>query len=173
MSKKSKILIILIAVVIIYILFMLYPLISASFDDEKYVEGEVFTPVDGEYDFRKFRLNCSESRNFTAIVDRSGYAQLVDYRCGNTINIFEWDKMLIMNREHANSSLSKELENPIHDVDGITIIDIDNLPVKLYAAYAYDQDTNTAVYLSSPSENTTVEMIKTLRFNELIQEDYK
>ena len=144
-----------------------YPIISASFDDAKDVDGEVFMPDDGAYDFRKFTLNCSKSRNFTATIDSSGHAQMIDYKYSNTINVLEWDKMTKSNRELLNSSLLKELAKPSHSVDGVEIIDVDYLSAKLYASYAYDEDTNTAVYLSTPSEAQTVEMIKTLKFKKM------
>ena len=32
--------------------FAYHPVILAAFDDAKYVDGEVFTPVNGSYDFR-------------------------------------------------------------------------------------------------------------------------
>ena len=48
--------------------------------------------------------------------------------------------------------------------DGIMIIDVDLDEGRNYAAYSYDSSRDTLVYLSSPSETETLEMIKTLEF---------
>ena len=166
METKEKILPIVACILMIFLAFICYPEVMASFDDVKYDDGEVFKPVNGTYDFKKFSLSCPQTQNYTAKVEVCGLAQLAD-NCGNhTINVLEWDKMGFPFWLNQNSSISKELEKPNHTVDGIKIIDVDLHPGKVYAASAYDPDTNTLVYLSSPSEKETLEMIKSLEFKD-------
>ena len=164
MSRKLRIILIITGIFLIYMWFIYSPVILASFDDDRYVEGEVFLPDDDAYDFRKFTLNCSNSTNFTAEIYISGFAQLIDYECCTTINVLEWDKMTGANRDVENSTLMDELEKPSRTVNGTRIIDVDIFSAKLYASYAFDSATNTAVYLASPSEAKTVEMIQSLEF---------
>ena len=143
---------------------MCYPVFLASFDDAKYVDGKVYKPVNGKYDFETFSLKCSHTKNYTAKVENSGFIHLLD-NCGNhTINVMEWGKMNYLYKFMLNSSISKEFENPIHMKDGIMIIDVDLDEGRNYAAYSYDESADTLVYLSSPSEAETLEMIKTLQF---------
>ena len=84
-----KFFIAIIILAIFHTAFSYHPIILAAFDDAKYVDGEVFTPVNGSYDFRKFTLNSSQTENYTAIIDTSGFAQFVDGKGNHTINVFE------------------------------------------------------------------------------------
>ena len=143
---------------------MCYPVFLASYDDVKYVDGKVYEPVNGKYDFETFSLKCSPTKNYTAKIENSGFIHLLD-NCGNhTINVMEWSKMNYLYRFMLNSSISKEFENPSHVKDGIRIIDVDLDEGRNYAASSYDESTDTLVYLSSPNESETLEMIKSLEF---------
>ena len=140
-----------------------HSVILASFDEGKYVDGEVFTPVNGTFDFRKFSLNASRSGNFTTIIDTSGFAQFVDDKGNVTINALEWDKMTNGRHERINSMLMLEFEKPSYVVDNITIFKGDFLNDTFYSAYVYDDETNLSVYIAG-SEPETLEMIKSLKF---------
>ena len=165
MNSNLKIILIFTAILAIILVVMCYPVFVASYDDVKYVDGKVYKPVDGKYDFETFSLNCSNTTCYKAKVENSGFIHLLD-NCGNhTINVFEWDKMNYLYRFMLNSSISKEFRNPSHMKDGIRIIDVDLDEGRNYAASSYDPSTNTLVYLSSPSEAETLEMIKSLEFN--------
>lgn len=143
---------------------MCYPVFLASFDDVKYVDGKVYKPVNGKYDFETFSMKCSHTKNYTAKVENSGFIHLLD-NCGNhTINVMEWGKMNYLYRFMLNYSISKEFKNPSHMKGGIRIIEVDLDEGRNYAAYSYNSSRDTLVYLSSPSEAETLEMIKTLEF---------
>lgn len=152
--------------VVIYILIINFPGIAATFDENRYVDGEVYFPVGNEYDFGLFTLNSSKSGNYTATIAASGYCQFVDDRGNNTINVLEWNKMNLAQRNDVNSSLQKEFVKPSHTTDGIRIIDIDFMGCPLYASNPTNDDKSITIYIATPSENETVEMVKTLKFTE-------
>ena len=146
--------------------FAYHPVILASFDDAKYVDGEVFTPVNGSYDFRKFTLNSSQTENYTAIIDTSGFAQFVDCKGNHTINVFEWDKMTSARMDRINSLLMTELNRPHFTADGVEIINTNVLSAKFYGAHVSFPERNIEIYIATPTVNETVEMVKTLKFKD-------
>ena len=146
---------------------MYHPVIIASLDENPYVDGEVFTPVNGTYDLKKFTLKSTNTSNYTTDICCSGYAQLVDDKGNSTINVIEWNKMTLAWKQMENESFSNELKKPSHMADGIRVIDVvvyDNK--RLYAAYGYDEPSNTFVYVATPKENETVEIVKTIKFKD-------
>lgn len=152
--------------VVIYILIINFPGILATFDENKYVDGEVYFPEGNEYDFGLFTLNSSKSRNYTTIISSSGYCQFVDDKGNNTINVLEWNKMNLPHRMNVNSSFQMEFEKPSHMVDGIRIIDIDFMGYHFYASNLTNEDKSITIYIATPSENETLEMIRTFEFKE-------
>lgn len=150
----------------IYSLIINFPVIVASFDENPYVDGEIIRPAGNEYDFKIFKLNSSHTKNYNTSVSFSGVCQFLDDGGDHTINVLEWDKMSLPQRNMFNSSISSELEKPHHYRDGIKIIDIDFLSVRLYAAPKFNDDKNILIYVATPSEEDTVEMIKTLEFKD-------
>lgn len=165
MNRKLKILsFAFIVIFIVYIALNYYPVIFASFDENGYVDGETFTPNNITYDFRTFSLNSSGSENYTAVVAYSGHAQLIDNGGSYTINVFEWDKMNNLRHWAIRSNMTEELKRPGHIINGTKVIVVDFSSYRLYASYIEDNDTNTAIYVATPDENATVEMIKTLKF---------
>ena len=166
MAIHWKIHAIIILCVVAYILIINFPGIVATFDENKYVDGEVHYPVNREYDFKLFTLNSSKSRNYTATIAASGYCQFVDDRGNNTINVLEWNKMNLPQWHDVNSSLQKEFEKPSHVAEGIRIIDVDFMGYPLYASYLTNEDRSITIYIATPSENETLEIIKTLKFKE-------
>ena len=167
MTIHWKIHIILILCVVAYILVINFPGIAASFDENKYVDGEVYLPVRGnEYDFKLFTLNSSISRNYTIIIAGSGYCQFLNDMGNNTINVLEWNKMNLSHRNNVNSSFEKEFVKPSHGTDGIRIIDIDFIGYPFYATNLTNEDGSITILHSNASENETLEMIRTFEFKE-------
>ena len=167
MNPYLKFFMILIGICAVYTVIMYHPAIIASLDDDKYIDREVFMPIDGKFDFRKFSLESTGAMNYTTYVCCSGFAQFVDDTESRTINVLEWNKMTLAWKHMENESFSNELKKPSHMVDGIRVIDVvvyDNK--RLYAAYGYDESSNTFVYVATPKENETVEMVKTLKFRD-------
>ena len=97
----------------------------ASLDEDKSIDGMVFTLVNGIYDFRKFSLNSSSIRYYTAIIDTRGFAQFQDDNGHHTINKLEWDKMTSARNEGINSSLMLAFNKKIHAIENITIYEGD------------------------------------------------
>ena len=151
-----KFFIVIIILAIFHTAFAYYPIILASFDDAKYVDGEMFTPVNGSYDFRKFTLNSSQTENYTAIIDTSGFAQFVDGKGNHTINVFEWNKMTSGRRERINSLLMTELNRSHFTVDSVEIINTNVLSAKFYGAHVNFPERNTEIYIATPTVNETV-----------------
>ena len=164
MNRKLKVILVFIGICLLHTWINYHPVILASFDEGKYVEGEVFKPVNATFDFRKFSLNSSQSGNFTTLIDTSGFAQLVDFDGNVTINVFEWDKMTNARRERTNSSLMLEFEKQNRTVDNITVFKGDYLNLTFYSAYVYDGRTNTGIYVATGSEAETVGIVESLKF---------
>ena len=165
MNINLKTFLVIIGVLVIYLSFLYFPVILATFDDAKYVDGEVFTPVNGEYDFKKFSLNSSQTKNYTAVICSSGYAQLIDDKGNHTINVVEWNKMTYSMRDLVNSTFDPEIKRPGHYSHGIRIIDVDIFSEKLYASPVYSPYEDMLIYIATPSEAETVEMVQTLEFS--------
>ena len=151
---------------IFYTAFAYHPIILAAFDDAKYVDGEVFVPVNGTYDFKKFTLNSSQTQNYTAIIDTSGFVQFVDGKGNHTINVFEWDKMTSGRMDRLNSSLMIELNKSHFIADGVEIINTEVLSAKFYGAHVNFPVRNMEIYIAAPTVNETVEMVRTLKFKD-------
>lgn len=113
-----------------------------------------------------FTVNSSKSRNYTTVIAGSGYCQFVDNKGNNTINVLEWNKMNLPQRNEMNSSLQKEFEKPSHVTDGIRIIDIDFMGYPFYASNLTNGDRSITIYIATPSEEETLEMIRTFEFKE-------
>ena len=165
MNINLKTFLVIIGVLVIYLSFLYFPVILATFDDAKYVDGEVFTPVNGEYDFKKFSLNSSKTKNYTAVICSSGYAQLIDDKGNHTINVVEWNKMTYAMRDLVNSTFDPEIKRLGHYSHGIRIIDGDIFSEKLYASPVYSPYEDMLIYIATPSEAETVEMVQTLEFS--------
>ena len=164
MNRKLKAILIFLAVCAVYTIAVYHPVISGHFDEEGYADGEVFTPINGEYDFRKFTMNSSLTENYTGDIIESGYMQFHDNNENHTIDVLEWGKMTNACCERINSSLMLEYEKPCIVVDNITVIVIDFLNDRFYGAFAYDDASNISDYVATPTVNETVEMIMTLKF---------
>lgn len=167
MAINWKIPAILILSVVVYALIINFPGIVASFDENRYVDGKVYLPANGsEYDFKLFTLNSSKSRNYTTVIAGSGYCQFVDDKGNNTINVLEWNKMNLPHRNNVNSSLEKEFVKPSHITDDVRIIDVDVMGYHFYASNLTNEDKSITIYIATPSESETLEMIRTFEFKE-------
>ena len=150
----------------LHAVFMYHPVALATFDDDKYVEGEVFTPVDGEFNFRKFSISSPQNRNFTTFLLCSGFAQFASDKDNITINVFEWDKMTFTMRNKQNASLMFERNNSMHMVDGVCVIERFFPNEKFYTTFISDPNSNMEIYIVTMDENRTVELAKSFKFNE-------
>lgn len=164
MKAILKVLLAFFAACIIYTCILYHPVIIASFDEAKYVDGEVFTPVGGEFDFRKFTILSPQSKNFTAYLQKCGYVQFVDKDNLYTVNIFEWDKMTHPSRDRLNSSFMLEFEKPNRTVEGICVLEMDYLTDRFYSACVDDPNSNNQVYVAAPTVNETVELARSVKF---------
>ena len=131
-----------------------------------FTDGELFTPVNGHFDFRDFSLNSSKTQNFTVKIISNGHTQFIDNTGNVTINYIEPDKMIPISRDKAVSILNNELEKPSWSVDGVMIHEIDfKSSEPLYSAYQKDSSKNSIIYLSTTNEKDTADMMNSLRFN--------
>ena len=148
-------------------LFVIYnPNIATPYTTE-FGNGEVFASQNGFYDFKKFALNSSKTNNYTAKMITKGHIQLFDDTGKRTINIIELNKMINTKRDSVNSFLNGELEKPSWTVDGVTVHQIDfHSGDPLYSAYMKNSTTNTIIYISTPSEKETADMMNSLKFRE-------
>lgn len=165
--KKTlrRIILIMIVSIIIFGLYNKFPAIVAAFDDVKYVDGEVFTPQDNLFDFKYFTIYNPHTRNYTAVFDRTGFVQIHDGN-NHTINIFEWTKFNSIRKNTMNGTFDLELQRPYHVTDGIRVIEIDFLGKPFYGAYKSSPDRSMLVYITTASENETLDLIKSLKFKE-------
>ena len=145
---------------------MYSPVLLASFDEDKYVDGEVFTPVNGEFDFRKFSASSPQNKNFTTFILSSGFAQFASDKDNITINVFEWDKMTFTRCDKEKSNLEFESNNSKHYVDGVCVIERFFPDEKFYTTFVKDPNSNTEIYIVSMDENRTVELAKSIKFKD-------
>lgn len=131
----------------------------------KFIDNEVFTPENGHYEFRTFSLNCTKAKNFTARIMGNGHVRLVDDTGNRTVNVIELNGMIHSKRDSVNSFLNGELQKPSWSVDGVSVHQIDfRSGEPLYAAYMKNSTSNTIVYLSTPNEQDTADMMNSLEF---------
>ena len=162
-----KVALIMMAIFLSYVFIVNFPFIMASFDEEKYVDGEVFRPVNDSFDFRKFKMTDKNAESYWALIQKSGYAQLIDNTENVTVNVFEWNKMTFAQKDRIYSSFLLEMDRPYHMADGFRVIEVDYWSMSLYGAYAANDDNSTLVYVITPYENRTLELIETVEFNEM------
>lgn len=148
------------------VMFIAYnPNLATDLNDD-YKPGEVFLPTDNHYEFKTFSLN-STARNFTAKIITNGHIMLIDDTGDTTINVVEPDNMINSQRDEVNYVLGEELKKPSWTVDGVNVHQIDFIFYDtLYAAYYKNSTVNTIIYLSSPNEQETADMMNSLAFKE-------
>lgn len=157
---------IMMAVVLTYVFIVNFPFIMASFDEDRYVDGEVFRPVNDSFDFRKFKMTDKNAESYWALIQKSGYTQLIDKSENVTVNVFEWNKMTFTQKDRIYSSFMLELDRPYHIADGFRVIEMDFFSKRFYGAYTTNDNNSTLVYIITPCENYTLELIKTVDFKD-------
>ena len=163
--KKILPLLALLMVIACCIFVILNPNIAQDYSED-FSDGEMFTPVNGTFDFRNFTLNA-DAMYFKAKIISNGHVQLVDNTGNITVNVIELDKMIPAKSDHVNSLLYEELKKPSWTVDGVCIHQIDFRSYdSLFAAYQKNSTTNTIIYLSTPNEQETANMMNSLEFKE-------
>ena len=153
--------------VVACLLFVAYnPNIAAEGTDE-FSDGEVFLPHDDNFDFRVFTLNSSGTRNFTTWTIINGHTQFVDDTGNITVNLLELDDMFPTKRDRVTMFLNGELEKPSWTVDGVSVHEI-TFPShdSLYSAYFKNSTENTIIYLSTPNEQQTADLMNSLEFKQ-------
>lgn len=161
-----KVALVMMAVVLAYVFIVNFPFIMASFDEDRYVDGEVFMPVNDSYYFRKFKMTDQNAESYWALIQKSGYVQFIDSTENVTVNVFEWNKMTFAQKDRIYSSFLLEMDRPHHMADGFRVIEIDFLSKMFYGAYVANEDNSTLVYVITPYENETLELINTVEFYE-------
>ncbi|MBE6507911.1 MAG: hypothetical protein E7Z77_00705 [Methanobrevibacter sp.] len=165
MKKKYILYLTLFSILFCCIFTILNPNIAQDYPCE-FRDGEVFTPTDGHYDFRTFSLNSSNAKNFTTRIVSNGHVMLVDDTGNITVNVIEPDKMIPTKKGKINSLLCEELHKPSWTVDGVCVHQISFMFYEnLYASFQKNSTTNTIIYLSSPNEKETADLMNSLTFN--------
>lgn len=146
------------------IIFVAYnPTIAVNYTTE-YADGEIITPENGQYDFRIFTINSSSSK-FTANVVTPGHTRFDDDTGNVTINVIELDKMINVKKDDANEFLNGEIKKPAWSVDGVTVHQIDFMTHdSLYSSYQKNSTTNVIIYIATPNEQDTANMMNSLVF---------
>ena len=133
--------------------------------DSNYTQGEVFLPEDNQFDFETFTLNSS-SKNFTVYHAESGHVCLADDTGDRVVNIIQLDKMMNFKKDSTKSFINGELQKTSWMVDGVNVHEIEfRNGEKLYSACMKDVSTNTMVYVATPSDKETADIINSLDFD--------
>lgn len=133
--------------------------------DSDYAQGEVFLPEDNQFDFEAFSLNSS-CKNFTVYHAESGHVCLASDTGDRVVNVIQLDKMMNFKKDSKKSFLNGELQKTSWMVDGVNVHEIEFANgEKLYSACVKDISTNTLVYVATPSDKETSDMINSLDFD--------
>lgn len=133
--------------------------------DGNYTQGEVFLPADNQFNFEAFSLNSS-CKNFTVYHVESGHVSMADDTGDRVINIIQLDRMISFKKDSTKSFINGELQKTNWMVDGVNVHEIEfTNGEKLYAACVKDVSTNTLVYVATPSDEETADMINSLNFD--------
>lgn len=145
-------------------MFIVYnPNIATEFSDD-YTQGEVFLPKNHAFEFKTFSINSS-AKNFTAKIITPGHIMLIDDTGDTTINVVELDHMINSQKDQVKRVMDHELEKTSWTLDGVAVHQIDFIFYStLYSAYCKNSTTNTIIYLSSPNEQETADMMNSLTF---------
>ena len=164
MNKKLLLAISLFTVFSCFI-FVAYNPTIAEDNTSNFTDGEIFMPSNGEFDFKNFTIKSTDTKNFTTKIISNGHTQFVDDTGNITINYFELDKMIHINKDKVVSFLNGELQKPSWSVDGVEVHQIDFIDGTLYSAYQKNSSSNAIIYLSTPNEQQTANLMNSLCFN--------
>ena len=163
MNRRLFIAIVMFSVFVSCMFIVYNPNIATELSDD-YTQGEVFLPKNHTFEFKTFSLN-SKAKNFTAKVITQGHIMLIDDTGDTTINVVELDNMINSQKDEVKFIMDHELEKTSWTLDGVAVHQIDFIfHSPLYAAYCKNSTTNTIIYLSSPNEQETADMMNSLTF---------
>lgn len=164
MSRKLDVSLVIFTLIVCSVFVYLNPVVLAE-NTEVFTEGEAFTPVNGEYDFKTFSLNDSNTQNFSVKRVLSGHTLLVDETGDKVINVIRFDKMVKLKKVTTKDFIDGELKKTNWMVDEVCIHEIEfSGGDKMYSACAKDTSTDTLIYIATPSQNETAAMINSLTF---------
>lgn len=144
----------------------LNPVLCHNLENETFSEGEVFTPSNDVYDFGDFKLNSSKTQNFTVKHVVTGHVLLVDETGGKVINVIHPDRMIHYKKSFTKSFINGELSKTGWMVDGVEVHEIEFWRGDtMYSACVKDTSSGTLIYIATPTDNETAEMISSLRFS--------
>lgn len=165
MSLKMKLYLVLFAVFFCAVFAFTNPALLADLDDGNFTEGEVFIPAEGEFDFNAFTMKSFGAKNYTVKFAESGHVQFVDDTGERTINMIEWDKMTSAQKNSRKSFIDNELRKESWTVNGVDVHEIEFfVSENLYSAAVKDTSTGRLIYLSTPDDHETADMINSIRF---------
>ena len=165
MNRRVLVYISLFTVLVCFLFVNYNPNIASEFTSD-YSDGEVFTPVNGTFDFKDFTV-ISDSHNFTAKTKTIGHTQFTDDTGEVVINYLELDSMIQSTRDWHSNLLTEELKRPSWSVDGVTVHEIDFMfGDEAYSAYIKNSTGNKIIYLSTPNEQETADIVNSLYFKE-------
>lgn len=166
MNKKLIIALIALTVVMCTLFVLHNPTVAHNLDNETFAENEVFFSKNGLYDLKLISLKSPDAKNFTVKRVSNGHTLIVDDTGNRCINIVEFDSMIQSSKDRIENFLHNELENPSWTVDGVSVSQIDFMfSDSMYASYMKDSSRNVAVYIATPSERETADMVNSLVFN--------
>ena len=165
MSRKLMLSLVIFTVAVCSLFVYFNPVVLAD-TPEVFEEGEVFKPVNGEYDFGTFRLNDSESQNFTVKTVTSGHTVIADETGRKVINVLKYDDMVISKKKQAKGFIDGELSKTGWMVDGVFVHEIELRDgIRMYSACAKDTSTGTFLYIATPSDSKTASLVNSLSFD--------
>ncbi len=166
MNKRLLIYVALFTIFVCCVFVSYNPTIAQDYSSN-FTDGEVFMPHNSHFDFRDFSLNSTNTKNFTTRTISNGHTQFIDNTGNITINYIELNKMIHINKDNTVSFLNDELKKPSWSVDGVSVHEIDfRFYDELYSAYCKNSSENTIIYLSTPNEQETADLMNSLSFNE-------
>lgn len=164
MNRKLLLVISLFTVLVCCIFVLCNPTIADD-NASNFTDGEMFMPSNEEFNFKNFTIKSTDTKNFTTKIISNGHTQFVDDTGNITINYLELDKMIHINKDKVVSFLNGELQKPSWSVDGVEVHQIGFRDGTLYSAYQKNSSSNVIIYLSTPNEQVTANLMNSLCFN--------
>ena len=114
-------------------------------------------------------FNTTNATNFDCINSSQGMKVYLDDSEKYTVYVFKYDEMSNSNKLYWKDNVEYEKKKPTQTVDGIVVYTTSANVGKFvgeprYAAIIEDYNSNTEVYMSTPSVDETVYMAKSFKF---------
>ena len=114
-------------------------------------------------------FNTTNATNFDCINSSQGMKVYLDDSEKYTVYVFNYDEMSNSNKLYWKDNVEYEKKKPTQTVDGIVVYTTSANIGKFvgeprYAAIIEDYNSNTEVYMSTPSVDETVYMVKSFKF---------